>query len=150
MSDRITTPTLYSLSDEGFTVADPAEDVRGYDVVDRHGEEIGSVDDLMVDDGERKVRFLLVKSGGFLGLGGKSFLVPVDAVTRIDEDTVHIDQTREHVGTGPYYDPDVVSDEAWRQEAHREGGYYEGLYGHYGYSPFWAPGYAYPAYPFYV
>jgi sporulation protein YlmC with PRC-barrel domain len=150
MANVTDTPTLYSLSDERLTLTDPAEDVRGYTVIDRHGEDIGSVEDLLVDEGERKVRFLQVKDGGFLGMGGRMFLIPVDAITRIHDDHVHVDQTREHVGGGPVYDPDVVSEDAFRQEAFREGGYYHGVYGHYGYSPFWAPGYAYPGYPFYT
>jgi sporulation protein YlmC with PRC-barrel domain len=141
--------TLLSVTDEAITVADTSEDVRGHAVVDRNGEDIGKVDDLLVDDGGRKVRFLQIKEGGFLGIGGRTFLIPVDAVARIEDDTVHVDQTGEHVGAGPTYDPVIASDDAWRNEAYREGGYYEGLYGHYGYAPFWAPGYAYPGYPFY-
>jgi sporulation protein YlmC with PRC-barrel domain len=144
MPDDIRTSTLISLNDESLTVADAAEDVRGYTVLDRNGDDIGSVDDLLVDDGERKVRFLQIKSGGFLGLGGKTFHIPVDAVVKIHDDHVHVDQTREHVGSGPAYDPDVVMEGAFE-----EGGYYHGVYRHYGHSPYWAPGYVYPMYPFF-
>jgi sporulation protein YlmC with PRC-barrel domain len=144
MTEANRTPTLVKLSEERLTVADPAADVRGHTVIDRHDEEIGTVEDLLVDETERKVRFLEVKSGGFLGMGAKTLHIPVDAVMRIHEDHVHVDQTRQHVGGGPDFDPDVVVEEGFR-----EGGYYEGVYRHYGYSPFWAPGYAYPAYPFF-
>jgi sporulation protein YlmC with PRC-barrel domain len=108
-------------------------------VVDNAGEEIGEIEDLMIDDQESKVRFLQVGSGGFLGLGEKKVLIPVDAITRIDEDHVHIDRTREHVAGGPDYDPSLVRDE----------GYWADTYAYYGYGPFWAAGYAYPAYPYY-
>lgn len=141
--------TLLSLNDEALTVSDPAEDVRNYTVIDREGEEIGTVDDLLIDDGGRKVRFLQIKEGGFLGIGGRHFLIPVDAVARIEGETVYVDQTAEHVGAGPTYDPAIATEDVWRDEAFRDGGYYEGLYGHYGYTPFWAPGYAYPGFPFY-
>ena len=141
--------TLLSLNDESLTVSDEAEDVRNYTVVDRDGEEIGKVDDLLVDETERKVRFLRIQEGGFLGIGGRQFLIPVDAVARIAEQKVHVDQKGEHVGAGPTYDPAVAAADAWRESAYRDGGYYEGLYGHYGYTPFWAPGYAYPGFPFY-
>ncbi len=147
---EIPQPTLLSLNDEALTVTEPAEDVRNYDVVDRNGQDIGKVDDLLVDDSERKVRFLRIKEGGFLGIGGRHFLIPVDAVTRIADDTVHVDQTGEHIGAGPVYEPDVASTDAWRQDAYRDDGYYQGVYRHYGYAPFWGPGYAYPGYPFYV
>jgi sporulation protein YlmC with PRC-barrel domain len=144
MSDTPRTTRLVPLSEERLRVAEPAEDTRGHTVIDRHGDEIGTIEDLLVDDSERKVRFLVVQSGGFLGLGAKTLHIPVDAVTRIHDDHVHVDQTREHVGGTPDYDPDVVV-----EEGDAEGGYYEGVYRHYGYSPFWAPGYVYPGYPFF-
>jgi hypothetical protein len=64
---------LCKLSDTDFTVANPDEDIRGWAVVDKDGEEIGEVDDLLVDNRETKVRFLQVTSGG-LGLGTTKFL----------------------------------------------------------------------------
>ena len=51
------TATLMRLSDTELTVADPAEDIRGRTVVDRNGEEIGDVDDLLLDDHGKRVRF---------------------------------------------------------------------------------------------
>ncbi|CAA9559289.1 MAG: hypothetical protein AVDCRST_MAG19-1670 [uncultured Thermomicrobiales bacterium] len=130
---------LKALADSDMTLADAAIDVRGRTVVDRTGEEIGTVDALMLDEAESKVRFLRVAAGGFLGLGERLFLIPVDAVTRLDENHVHVDQTRERVVGAPAYDPNIVPDT----------NDYAGLYGYYGYAPFWAPGYVYPAYPYY-
>ncbi len=129
---------LYKLSDSTLTVADPAEDIRGRQIVDSGGEEVGKVDDLMIDDREGRVRFLLAGSGGFLGIGETKFLIPVDAVTRIMGDTVYINQTRERVAGAPRYDPELADLSYW-----------DGLYGYYGYAPYWAPGYVYPAYPRY-
>jgi sporulation protein YlmC with PRC-barrel domain len=148
MPNTTDAPALFSLNDEPYDVKNPAEDVRNRTVVDRNGDEIGSVDDLLIDDREHKVRFLRIKEGGLLGIGVRYRLIPVDAVTRITEDTVAIDQTGEQVGSGPEYDPTVAADDVWRREAFGEDGYYPSLYQHYGYSPFWAPGYVYPGYPF--
>jgi sporulation protein YlmC with PRC-barrel domain len=131
--------TLVKLGETDLTVADPAEDIRGRTVVDRDGAEIGEVQSLLIDEQEKKVRMLEVQSGGLLGLGGETRLVPVDAITRIDEDTVQIDQTREHVHASPPYDPELAVEES----------YYGDLYGYYGYAPFWTPGYTYPAYPYF-
>jgi sporulation protein YlmC with PRC-barrel domain len=150
MPNTTDAPALFSLNDEPYDVKNPAEDVRNRTVVDRNGEEIGSVDDLLIDDREHKVRFLRIKEGGLLGIGVRYRLIPVDAVTRITEDTVAIDQTGEQVGSGPEYDPTVAADDVWRREAFGEDGYYPSLYQHYGYSPFWAPGYVYPGYPFHI
>jgi sporulation protein YlmC with PRC-barrel domain len=47
---------LLRLSDTDLKVADSTEDIRGRKVVDKDGKEIGDVDDLMIDDFERKVR----------------------------------------------------------------------------------------------
>jgi len=133
-----TQASLVKLGDEDLTVADPAEDIRGRKVVDKSGDEIGDVDALMIDTQESKVRFLQVGAGGFLGIGEKHFLIPVDAITRIDDDTVHVDQSKDRLIDAPAYDPDIV----------QEPDYYTGIYDYYGYAPFWAPGYTYPAYPY--
>ena len=131
--------TLVKVGDAGLTVKDPAADVRGRKVLDQANEEIGEVDALLMDEQESKVRFLQVAAGGFLGIGERHFLIPVDAITRIDADHVHIDQTRERVIGAPGYDPTLVPDRS----------YYDSLYGYYGYAPYWGPGYVYPAYPYY-
>jgi sporulation protein YlmC with PRC-barrel domain len=131
---------LVKLGDTDLTVADPLEDIRGRTVVDRGGEEIGHVDALLIDDRDNKVRFLQVAAGGFLGIGERTFLIPVDAVVRVDADRVAVHQTRERIVGSPAYDPDLAYD--------RE--YYGGLSGYYGYAPYWGPGYVYPEYPGYV
>jgi len=138
-----TTAALRRLSDTDFTVADPAADIRDRKVVDRDGEDIGKVKDLLIDDHDRRVRFLEVASGGFLGLGQTTFLLPVDAITRISADTVYVDQTRQHIAGAPPYDPDLMHRDVG------ERGYYEDVYRYYGYPPYWGAGYTYPSYPYY-
>ncbi len=129
---------LYRLSDTYQTVSDPEADVRGRKVVDSNGEEIGTVDDLLIDDEENKVRMLRVGEGGFLGLGKQHFLVPVDAVASIDPERVHIDRDRGRLGDVPIYDPDLAADPE----------YYGQLYGWWGFPPYWGAGYSYPPYPY--
>ncbi len=84
MSRSDTAGWLVRLSETNLTVADPAADVRGRRAVDNGGQEMGKVDDLLIDDQEKKVRFLRVGSGGFLGKGKEHVLVPVEAVTSVD------------------------------------------------------------------
>lgn len=127
-------PTLTKLGDTDLTVADAAEDIRGHTVIDQSGEDIGTVDGLMIDDAERKVRFLHVAAGGFLGIGEKTFLIPVDAISSIEDEQVRVDQTRERIVSGPAYDPDIAT----------QPNSFEDSYGYYGYMPFWGAGYAYP------
>ena len=127
--------TLYILGDRGQTVDKSADDVRGREVKDKDGNGIGKIADLLVDDQEEKVRFLLVEHGGFLGFGQTTSLIPVDAITKITEDDVHVDQTREHIAAAPGYAPDLVDDRP----------YHASIYGYYGYTPYWGGGYMYPA-----
>lgn len=56
--------TLVRLSDTSLTVQDPAEDVRSYKMVDKDGKEIGEVNELLIDERDKKVRFLEAESGG--------------------------------------------------------------------------------------
>jgi sporulation protein YlmC with PRC-barrel domain len=78
--------------------------VRGKDVYDAQGQRIGSVSDLYIDRKEREVRFLEVGAGGFLGIGEKSYLVPVEAVVEVAEDRVTIEpgRTEKVEGAAPF------------------------------------------------
>jgi sporulation protein YlmC with PRC-barrel domain len=131
--------SLIQLGSSNLSLADMSQDVRGHKMIDARGHEIGHVDDLFIDEIEKKVRFVQVAAGGFLGLGETKFLVPVDVISRIDEDGVHIDRDRQHVASSPPYDPKLVDKP-----------YLDDLYRYYGYAPFWTMGYSNPPFPFSV
>jgi sporulation protein YlmC with PRC-barrel domain len=122
---RGTGPNLVRLSDSGLALEDLAQDVRGLDVYDEDGDQIGTVKDLYADTEERKVRFLDVGAGGLLGLGQKHFLVPAEAVSEVREDRVVVDQKRQRVAESPLFDADVVPQPPYQDE----------LYEYYGYLP---------------
>ncbi len=128
--------TLYILGDHGQTVDGAANDVRGREVKDKDGDGIGKVADLLVDDREKKVRFLLVEHGGFLGFGETKTLIPVDAITKITADDVFINQSRDRVASAPGYAPDLVDDRP----------YHSSIYNYYGYMPYWGEGYISPVF----
>ena len=125
---RSTGPVLVRLSDSGLVLEDLAQDVRGLDVYDEDGDRIGKVEDLYADTEERKVRFLDVSAGGFLGLGEKRFLIPVEAVSEVRQDggVVVVDQKRRKVAGSPLFDADVVMPQPPYQHE---------LYKYYGYLP---------------
>lgn len=127
------TATLVRLEDTDLTLADLADDVRGQPVIDSNGDEVGEVEGLVIDQDERRVRLLQVASGGFLGMGKQKVLVPVDAVTAVD-DAVHVDADRERVARGPAYDPELVLDQTTTT----------GFYDYYGFAPYWNAGYINP------
>ena len=122
-----TGPVLVRLSDSGLVLEDLAQDVRGLDVYDNDGDQIGTVEDLYADAEERKVRFLDVAAGGLLGLGEKRFLIPVEAVSEVrEDDAVVVDQKRQKVAQSPPFDADVVVPQPPYQDE---------LYKYYGYLP---------------
>jgi sporulation protein YlmC with PRC-barrel domain len=92
---------LVRLGDSDFVPANPEDDVRGKDVYDPEGQRIGGVEDLYIDPQEREVRFLEIGFGGFLGMGEKPILVPVEAVTRVTENRVTIEPGRTEKVEGP-------------------------------------------------
>ena len=92
---------LVRLGDSDFVPANPEDDVRGKDVYDAEGQRLGSVEDLYIERKEREVRILEVGTGGFLGMGEKHFLVPVEAVVEVAEDRVTIEAGRTQKVEGP-------------------------------------------------
>ena len=128
--------TLVRLGDTDQTIADRESDIRGRRVVDKNNKPLGKIDALLIDEKEQKIRFLEVASGGFLGLGEAKSLIPVDAITKITDDEVHINQTAEHVAGAPAYDPALAN------QTH----FYDNTYGYYGMMPFWGMNYVYPGF----
>jgi sporulation protein YlmC with PRC-barrel domain len=118
-------------------LADAAEDVRGRVVVDSAGDLVGTVRALLVDRREQRVRLLALSTRPGAP-ASTDLLVPVDAVYRITDLDVWINRTREHVAATPR--------SAVRRMDQR---YFEAVYAHYGFYPFWSPGYVYPTYPAY-
>ncbi len=122
---------LYTLGDRRETIDGTVNDVRGRIVRDADGTDIGIVTDLLVDDAEKKVRFLVVGHGGFLGVGQTRTVLPVEAVTKITGDRVLIDQSSERVASAPGYRPNLVDDRV----------YHASIADHFGYAPHWGHGY---------
>lgn len=80
-----------------------AEKLIGMDVVNATGEEIGSVDDLVLDE-SGKITGLVVKTGGFLGLGGKSVAIAwQDIQSAISAENVTISLTKEELDQAPAF-----------------------------------------------
>ena len=102
-------PTLSKLRDIDRSVSSSDEDIRGRMVKDKNGQDLGRIEDLLVDDVKWKVRFIEVASGGILGFGDTKSFIPVDAITRIAADDVYISHTLEHVAGAPRYDPTLVA-----------------------------------------
>jgi sporulation protein YlmC with PRC-barrel domain len=92
---------LVRMGESSFVPANLEDDVRGKDVHDPEGQSIGRVEDLYIDRKEREVRFLEVGAGGFLRIGEKRFLVPVEEVVEVAEEWVAIEPGRTEKVEGP-------------------------------------------------
>ena len=101
-------PMLVKMSDSGFGVKCRESDIRRLGVFDTNGEQIGSVEDFYVDTQEREVRFLEVGAGGFMGLGEKRFLIPVEAVTNFREGGVTVGESGEKFNESPPFDTKIM------------------------------------------
>ncbi len=56
-----------------------AGDVLGADVVSPGGDTIGSIEEIIVDRGNGRIDFMIIKSGDILGIGGRNVAVPYEA-----------------------------------------------------------------------
>ena len=99
---------LARLSDLDVPLEEGWQDIRDLDVYDAADQQIGSVADLYVDRGARQPIYLVVSAGGFLGVGKKHFLIPVEEVSRdVGEERVTVTVPKEKVLNSPEFDLDV-------------------------------------------
>jgi sporulation protein YlmC with PRC-barrel domain len=115
---------LLPLQEGQVDLAAAADDVRGLVVLDANGHRVGEVDDLIVDEAERRARLLVVASGGILGLGAQRHLVPVEAVAHVS-DHVRLQHSGQAVPRTEDADSSI------------ERGDYAAIYASYGCTPFW-------------
>lgn len=108
-----------------------AATLTGDTVVNREGEKLGRIDDLMIDVPSGRVAYAVMSSGGFLGLGDKLFAVPFNALTLdVDSKCFVLDVPRERIEEAPGFDKDhwpEMADMRWAQHVH----------GYYGTRPYW-------------
>ena len=62
--------------------------INGTNVVNRNGEDLGHIEDIMIDLNTGRILYTVLSFGGFLGIGNKLFAVPFDSFT--------IDQAKEN------------------------------------------------------
>ncbi len=78
------------------------DDLDDMDLYDASGERIGEVDDILIgDDGTSMAASLDV--GGFLGIGEKDVVLPLDSL-RVSEDGLVTDMSKEELESLPEYD----------------------------------------------
>ncbi len=108
-----------------------ASSMIGTNVVNLTGENLGDVEEVVIDPRTGKVAYAVISFGGFLGMGEKLFAVPFSALKyHVAKNEYSLDVSKERLKTAPGFDPDhwpAMSDEKWNRE----------IYKYYQRSPYW-------------
>lgn len=109
-----------------------ADTLEGDIVVNNRNEELGTIQDIMVDVQRGTVAYAVMSCGGFLGIGDKLFAIPWNALTLdADRHCFVLDQPREAFEKAPGFDKDhwpSMADDRWATEVHD----------FYGVAPYWS------------
>jgi sporulation protein YlmC with PRC-barrel domain len=94
-----------------------ASTITGDDVYNLQEEELGTIEDVMLDMDEGKIRYAVLASGGFLGMGDRLFAVPWKAL-QLDKENHRftLDVDAERLKNAPGFDKDQwpnMADAKW-------------------------------------
>ena len=108
-----------------------ASTLDGDSVRNSAGDNLGKVDDIMIDIPSGRVAYAVLSFGGVLGIGSKLFAIPWSAL-RVDEDEkcFILDLDQRTLENAPGFDKDNwpdMANVAWGAKIHH----------YYGVSPFW-------------
>lgn len=105
-----------------------ATNLTGTNVQNLQGENIGKIQDLMIDTETGRVVYSVLSFGGFMGLGDEYFAIPIEALvfSNKDKNLIKLDIDKETLENAPGFDKDN-----WPMEANDE--YVHSVYDHYGY-----------------
>jgi hypothetical protein len=81
----------------------PHRELRQKSVFASRGRNMGTVENLYVEEDSRDMRFVDVVTNGFLGLGRKHHLVPVEAVSEQDPGWITLGVAQETVERAPIF-----------------------------------------------
>lgn len=108
-----------------------AETLEGDRVLNLRGEQLGTIEDIMIDVQRGTVAYAVMACGGFLGIGDKLFAIPWSALTLdADRKCFVLDADRERFESAPGFDKDhwpAMADDAWAEKVHD----------FYGVTPYW-------------
>lgn len=93
-----------------------ASELIGYSVKNRHGEELGVIEELVINPQDGRITYAALSVGGFLGMGDKLFAIPWEALTPMPKErTFTLDVNKEKLAETPGFDennwPDMASHE---------------------------------------
>lgn len=99
-----------------------ADTLVGNEVYNRDSQDLGEIKEIMLDMRTGRVSYAVLSFGGFLGMGGKLFAVPWDAL-KLDTENKRfvLDVNKDRLDSAPGFDkthwPDMA-DVAWEKGIH--------------------------------
>lgn len=108
---------LQELDRSDFEIIDGEPDIRGWDVKLGDGKKLGEVEELIVDAGEKKIRYMVVDLDKTeLNRDRKKVLVPIGMAElhKSDDDVILYQLSEQQLWNLPVYDKDKLDDETER------------------------------------
>lgn len=102
----------------------------GDKVVNFQGEDLGKIEELMIDMESGRINYAVLSFGGFLGIGDKFFAIPFQSLRLDTENKCFVlNMEKEHLRNAPGFDKDnwPTMTHAWGEEIHR----------YYNVTPYW-------------
>jgi sporulation protein YlmC with PRC-barrel domain len=108
-----------------------ASSLTGDRVVNKAGDNLGKIEDIMIHIDSGRVAYAVLSFGGFLGIGDKLFAIPWEALS-LDEDRKEfiLRVEKEKLEKAPGFDKDRwpdMADPSWSEQ----------IYNYYGYKAEW-------------
>jgi sporulation protein YlmC with PRC-barrel domain/Cu/Ag efflux protein CusF len=109
-----------------------ASEMIGTEVENPQGENLGKIEEIVIDPVDNSVAYAVLSFGGFLGLGEKYFAIPWRALQHRGEggETVVLDVDKERLENAPGFNKND-----WPDMANRSWG--EEIHAYYGQQPYW-------------
>ena len=108
--------------------------VIGSKVVNAQNEDLGKIEDVVLDAGAGRIAYAVLSFGGFLGMGEKYFAIPWNALHfNSSENRAVLNVDKKLLENAPGFDKDNwpnMADSTWGTS----------IYKHYGYNPYWEEG----------
>jgi sporulation protein YlmC with PRC-barrel domain len=108
-----------------------ASSFEGETVVNAQGENLGEIEEIMLDVRGGRIAYAVMSVGGFLGLGEKYFAIPWPSITMdTDNKRFILDVDKERLINAPGFDQNhwpSMADRRWATEIHN----------YYGARPYW-------------
>jgi hypothetical protein len=96
----------------------PCAMLQGETVVNRKGEALGQLEQIMLDVPSGEIAYAVLARGGVLGLGAKLFAIPWPAFTLdVERQRLVLDIDPQHLEKAPGFDPDhwpAIPDPRWQ------------------------------------